>query len=100
MDHSYGLQVARLAGLPDHVIARAREILTALEINKEGRQQTAAAQEKQLSLFEPNVVPENAALKKLLTELEETDIMTTTPLEAMHFLQRLQQAVKKGNLNG
>lgn len=93
VDHSYGIQVARLAGLPQKVIDRAREILRALEAPAgAAREASAAVEALQMSLFAPD--PE---LTKTLDAVEKTDIMTTTPLEAMQLLYRLQQALKKGN---
>ncbi|MBS4023468.1 MAG: DNA mismatch repair protein MutS [Dethiobacter sp.] len=93
VDRSYGIQVARLAGLPPQVIDRARELLAVLECTQAGvmAETAAAAEPGQLQLFVPD--PE---LASVLDVLENTDIMTTTPLEAMQFLYRLQQALKKG----
>jgi len=97
VDHSYGLQVARLAGLPKKVLSRAEEILALLEENKMAHKETAATQNQavQLQLFTPDT-----EVMEALTELENTDILTTTPLEAMQLLYKLQQAWKKENRNG
>ncbi len=91
VDHSYGLQVARLAGLPQSVLKRAGEILLSLEGSRQAERETAAAvAETQLQLFAPD--PELAGV---LSEVEQTDFLTVTPLEAMQLLYRLQQALKK-----
>lgn len=95
VDHSYGIQVARLAGLPQKVIERAREILISLETPERAVRETAAAEAEQLRLFAPD-----PALARAMDEIEETDLMTTTPLEAMQLLYKLQQALKKGNGHG
>ncbi len=98
VDHSYGLQVARLAGLPEKLLHRARQVLQTLEDPQAARRETAAAVAEtatQLSLFEPDPVLEQA-LNKLL----EADLMTTSPIEALQLLHNLQQALKKGKSNG
>jgi DNA mismatch repair protein MutS len=95
-DHSYGIQVARLAGLPGSVIARSRAILESLKAPAEINAQAAAAvEEEQLRLFVPD-----PALAAAMDEVEGVDFMTTTPLEAMQLLHRLQQAIRKGNSHG
>jgi DNA mismatch repair protein MutS len=96
VDHSYGIQVARLAGLPDSVIERSRAILNTLKSPVEVNLEVASTvEEEQMRLFMPDPVLANA-----VTEVEETDLMTTTPLEAMQLLYKLQQALKKGKDNG
>ncbi|MBI3912012.1 MAG: DNA mismatch repair protein MutS, partial [Armatimonadetes bacterium] len=71
-DRSYGIQVARLAGLPDEVIARAREVLTDLEAQSRNGgvpSSQARIQEKrekvQLTLFEPETDPVRDELRAL-----------------------------------
>ena len=93
-DHSYGIQVARLAGLPRPVIERAREILANLEADEltPTRQPRLARHShpgkgirlQQLDLFRR----EDEALRK---ELEELDINNLTPLEALNKLNELKQ---------
>ena len=96
VDHSYGIQVARLAGLPPRVIERSKTILLGLEAPSYAVRETASAvAEEQMRLFMPE-----PQLASAIEEVEETDLLTTTPLEAMQLLFRLQQALKKGNNNG
>lgn len=96
INHSYGLQVARLAGIPQNVIARAREVLLELEKGNFSRRETAAASEEtQMRLFQAN-----PALSAALAEIGTADFLTITPLESMQLLYKLQQALKKGNENG
>ena len=96
VDHSYGIQVARLAGLPKSVIERSRVILAALESSGKGMSQAApSVEEEQMRLFVPD-----PQLAKAVEEVEKTDLMTTTPLEAMQLLFKLQQALKKENSHG
>ncbi len=97
-DKSYGIHVARLAGLPKAVTKRAEALLAALEAKQEkvqaaeegGREETAAppAQDGAAlgmgSLF-------GSTLREALCSL---DIMTMTPLEALNELYRLQEQAK------
>jgi DNA mismatch repair protein MutS len=92
VDHSYGIQVARLAGLPRRVIERSREILATLEAPGGSVREVAATMaDEQMQLFVPS-----AELLQILDQMEAVDMMTTTPLEAMQLLYKLQQALKEG----
>ncbi len=90
-DRSYGIQVARLAGLPPSVIRRAREILSGLEqdeLARGGRPTIAGAAtregpQQQLGLFQ---VPSDA----LRDRLREIDVNTLTPLQALSLLAELK----------
>ncbi|MEJ5298705.1 MAG: DNA mismatch repair protein MutS, partial [Armatimonadota bacterium] len=92
-DRSYGIQVARLAGLPEEVVARAQEVLRDLEEDEGGagvspRRAPAPAQVRQLTLFEAAPSPVVAKLKKM-------DISTMTPVEALTALWQLQKEAEK-----
>ncbi len=93
-DRSYGIQVARLAGLPLAVVERARQLLARFESADSGQAaapsvqtQTVAAQ-RQLSLFD------NAS-EQLLQELRDLAIDDLTPREAFNALAELQQRAKR-----
>jgi DNA mismatch repair protein MutS len=114
-DKSYGIHVAKLAGLPDDLIRRAAEILSGLEkgndspkhkpVDAGARQETAVAREtadakgpEQLALFpEPaeKSKPEEKHSHKIIRELENLDLLTMTPMDAMNQLYKLQKEVKK-----
>ncbi len=97
---SYGIQVARLAGLPQEVIQRAQEILANLEkgeldevgqprlATSSGRQRARAADPRQLTLFGGG---ETAWLKE---ELRKVDLEALTPLEALNLLHKWKQNVQ------
>ncbi len=91
-DRSYGIQVARLAGLPRSVIDRAREILNALErdeLTRGGRPSvsgTADDPQKQLGLFQTP-----AADDRLRDRIAAIDIDRMTPMEALTLLAELKQ---------
>jgi DNA mismatch repair protein MutS len=90
-DRSYGIQVARLAGLPASVIARAREILGALErdeLTRGGRPSvsgTASDPQRQLALFQAPAA-DDAVRKKLAA----IDVDHMTPMEALSLLAELK----------
>jgi DNA mismatch repair protein MutS len=86
---SYGIHVARLAGLPDEVIRRARELLAQLEdgtaahgSRRAGRRGAGPSREPQLELFRP-------ASDGLCDALAALRVETLTPLEALNELDRL-----------
>jgi DNA mismatch repair protein MutS len=102
-DKSYGIHVARLAGVPREVVQRSKEILAQLEeehLDAEGRAKIArprpgvpgAPAEKkthiQLTLFGPAEHP-------LVDELRKLDLNNVTPLAAMQLLQRWQEDLAK-----
>ena len=89
-DKSYGIHVARLAGLPQRVTERAEEILHALEAAApQSAPQETSVQKKSdagmASLFAGGT----------LDELRALDVMTMTPLEALNTLYRLQEQARK-----
>ena len=93
-DKSYGIHVARLAGLPPKVTARAEEILKALE------QKESASAGAEIPAVNTQEMPPAEGMASLfadgtLDELRTLDIMTMTPLEAMNTLYRLQEQARK-----
>jgi DNA mismatch repair protein MutS len=94
-DRSYGIQVARLAGLPADVISRAREILQALErdeLSRGGRPSlsgTPSEPQQQLGLFQPPPAVDD----RVRAALEAVDIDRITPLEALSLLADLKKHV-------
>jgi len=91
-DRSYGIQVARLAGLPLPVIDRARDILSALERDELARggrptvSGTASEPQRQLGLFQPAEADD-----KLRKKLAAIDVDNLTPIEALTTLAELKK---------
>ncbi|MBI4485867.1 MAG: DNA mismatch repair protein MutS, partial [Acidobacteria bacterium] len=91
-DRSYGIQVARLAGLPPSVIARAREILNALErdeLTRGGRPSvsgTPTDPQKQLALFQTPAMDD-----RVRERLSAVDVDRMTPIEALALLAELKR---------
>ncbi|MGC9158831.1 MAG: DNA mismatch repair protein MutS, partial [Terracidiphilus sp.] len=86
---SYGIEVARLAGLPRAVIERARHLLGQHE--KQERQSVQAetrAEPLQLTIFTP-------LSQRIVDRIAATDVNTLTPLEALNLLEELQQEMKE-----
>jgi len=96
--HSYGIQVGRLAGLPDEVIQRAKEVLGNLEQGEfscEGQPRLAKSRQdsatttdiqSQMSLFAGT---NDALRQRLLT----TDLNTITPIEALNLVDELKKLI-------
>lgn len=84
-DDSYGIYVAKLAGIPESVIRRSKEILSDLEI---GTPDPYAKKNQQLKLFTPGSSP---APDQLRAALEEIDINDLTPMEALKKLDELKR---------
>ncbi len=90
-DKSYGIQVAKLAGVPDPVIARAKELveeLSAADISVKPRAVQTEPEMEQISLFD--TVKDD----DIITELREMDLGNMTPLEALNTIHRLQNKIK------
>ncbi|MFQ5722481.1 MAG: DNA mismatch repair protein MutS, partial [Candidatus Aminicenantales bacterium] len=100
-DQSYGLHVAKLAGIPGSVIERAREILFNLEkqeLDERGHPRLAYRSSKkrdkaQLLLFKED--RERQMLDEILEEMEKCDLSSLTPLEALNLLNRFKEKIKK-----
>ena len=88
-NRSYGLAVAALAGIPDEVIARAREILDALETAPGAS--VSEPPSAQLGLFDPPAAPGGA---QLLETLETIDPDSLSPREALDALYRLKSLAR------
>ena len=91
-DDSYGIDVARLAGVPTAVVDRAEEILKTLESeNKPVVFQSAPASEQpaELNLFDSDIKD------SLIEELQNLDATVLTPIEAMNTLYSLSKRAKE-----
>ena len=89
--HSYGIQVARLAGLPSTVIDRAREVLHNLESGEFETGAPRLAKSKYVSQPPPQLGLFDRADDPLRRCLEEIDVSVLTPLEALNRLDELKK---------
>ena len=125
-DKSYGIEVAKLAGLPKEILVESKKILKRLEQKKELIERTVDVH--QLSLFGENlefendfeefenannlensennqfyekklaqIEEENESLIKIVNKIENYDINNMTPMDAMKFLFELKKEMEKGN---
>jgi DNA mismatch repair protein MutS len=105
-NESYGIEVAKLAGLPEEVIDKANGILKELESNnkelliaEEGNQDLDKQNQKkdnsrgQMALFEER---NNRRQEEILEKLINKNLFNLTPIEAMNFLYQLQEEARKG----
>ncbi len=89
-DRSYGIHVARLAGLPESLLKRADEILEGFELEQPAVNHivdTGIEENPQMGLF----------ASPIIEELADLDVMSKTPIEAMEILFRLSKEAKEGN---
>ena len=103
-DKSYGIQVARLAGVPDMVIDRAKEIVSQLSDNDITEKvqsisvETEGKSKKQKHYDEVDLEQisffDTVKDEDVLEELKNADITTMTPLDALNTLYRLQNKLK------
>ena len=86
---SYGIEVAKLAGLPSVVIERARHVLRQHEKQERRSVQAETHPEPmQLTIFTP-------LSQRIVDRIEAVDVNALTPLQALNLLEELQQEVKK-----
>ena len=90
VDKSYGIHVARLAKMPDKLLARASEILNEYETNAKKKNP-----EEKVQLSMDFSQPEEKS-DKLKMQIEHLDVMNMTPLEALNYLFELKEKIKKG----
>ncbi len=97
-DKSYGVQVARMAGLPPEVIKRAGEVLNELESRDRSRRSserggvagmvTPRSERLQMTLFESEAHP-------VVEEIKRLDLSTLSPIEALNLLYQFQKETKE-----
>ena len=95
-EHSFGIHVAQMAGMPSPVVLRSSEVLKTLEKeklteNKKQALKTAVEERVQMQLFEP--LPSEWLV--LSTMLQALDINTMSPVEALLKLNEMKNIAKK-----
>ncbi|OYU83562.1 MAG: DNA mismatch repair protein MutS [Flavobacterium sp. BFFFF2] len=95
--HSFGIHVAKMAGMPQMVVQKANKLLKKLEKNNQHNQVkeriSAPQNELQLSIFQMD----DPMLEEIRTDLTQLDINTLTPVEALMKLNELKKMVVKSN---
>ena len=91
-DKSYGIEVAKLAGLPSDVVHRAREVLAEHEtaernaVTHLAKDEAKAGSPMQLTIFTP-------LSQKIVDRIKETDLNSISPLEALNLLHELKRQI-------
>ena len=90
-DDSYGIEVAKLAGIPNEVIKRAREVLASIEQTSKAIGESKASQKP---VDDSLISIDDFVNEQVIEELRAVDINTLSPYEAMSFLFGLQKRLK------
>jgi DNA mismatch repair protein MutS len=92
-NHSFGIHVAQLAGMPTGVTQRATQLLGELEAQRGDHSQTAQtlSQSPQLAIFEM----EDPRWNKVKQDVMSLDINNMTPMEALNFIANLKKEAQK-----
>lgn len=91
-EHSFGIHVAKMAGMPQSVVSRAKEMLVALEKANRNNGSTKVAENKdpfQLSFFQLD----DPVLMDIRDEIKNLDINNLTPIEALNKLSEIKKIV-------
>ena len=91
--HSYGIQVAKLAGVPDTVIKSARKVL--LNLEKSQSQLRDSILGGQASLFSKAENEDEIKIHPLLEEIQDLDTNSMTPLDALTKLAELKKKIEE-----
>lgn len=87
-DDSYGIEVAKLAGVPNEVVKRAREILAEIESGAVRTVVTKKEESAAPDLFSTIIAGKDS---EVADKLRSTDLNTVTPIEAMNLLFELKR---------
>ena len=93
--HSFGIHVAKMAGMPAQLIQRANEILSELELQRSSHDHVTAlkslpSQKVQLNIFDIH----SQTFEEIRNLLETTDINRLTPVEALLKLQEIKSKIR------
>lgn len=105
-DKSYGIHVARLAGMPESLLQRADVLLKKLELTAKKtekikksspqiKEKSSTKIDQQLSLFVPETVTPSSQQQRVVEELSQTELISLTPLAALNLLSKWQQELRK-----
>ena len=87
-DDSYGIQVAKLAGLPDEVTERAKQVLKTLDAASQSNKRVTQLDFEALEAMNSPAVP-----SEMMDKLNALDVETLTPIEALNFLYELKKTL-------
>lgn len=94
-EHSFGIHVAQLAGMPNQVVIRANTILKHLEADKLSENEKQKLQELPSSQFQLNLFESDPKFEKVMKLLRDIDINTISPVEALLKINEMKETLKK-----
>jgi DNA mismatch repair protein MutS len=94
-DRSYGIQVARLAGLPRDVIARAQDVLASLETGMRHEDKNQEGPCEHEPDIDPTIDPTLPAAHPILDEVRQMDLFKMTPLDALNKLSEMKERLQQ-----
>ena len=92
-DDSYGIEVAKLAGVPNEVVRRAKEILAGIEAGTGAPAPRRAAKEKEPQTPDMLTSLADMEAREAAEKIRRADINTMTPIEAMNFIFELKKMI-------
>lgn len=93
-EHSFGIHVAKMAGMPNEIVLRANEILKHLEKEKLSESDREKLSEMPTKEFQLNLFESDPRMERVLELLNKTDINATSPVEALLKLNELKDILK------
>lgn len=93
-EHSFGIHVAQMAGMPNEIVIRANEILKHLEKEKLTDKDRQKLEELPTQQFQMNLFEADPRMERMLDILRNIDVNTTSPVEALLKLNELKEVLK------
>ena len=94
-NHSFGIHVAKMAGIPPSILNKAHEMLDWLESHRSSKKMNKTKQNMQLSFIQLD----DPILEEIKQELINTDINSLTPVEALMKLNSIKEKIKPNKNN-
>jgi DNA mismatch repair protein MutS len=93
-EHSFGIHVAQMAGMPNAVVLRSNEILKLLEKEKVGVSEVAILSNMPTSNYQLNLFEADPRMEQLMALLRDVDINSISPVQALIKLNELKETLK------
>ena len=94
-EHSFGIHVAQMAGMPNQVILRSNEILKLLEKEKGGVAEAEILSNLPTHNFQLNLFEADPRIEQLMAQLRDVDVNNISPVDALVKLNELKKLLKK-----
>lgn len=96
-EHSFGIHVAQMAGMPNEIVIRANDILKNLEKEKLSESDRKKLEEMPTQQFQMNLFEADPRFEKIMDILRTVDINATSPVEALLRLNEMKEVLKSKN---